>query len=317
MSDNVEHVVDVVRKFNRAYTQRIGVLEDSFLGTGYSLGAARVLFEVGTDGASLMDLRKRLRLDSGYLSRLLRQLEASGSLRLAEDPDDRRRRVARLTANGLRKLRQIEERNQTTVTSLVAELPPRLRSELETVLSRAEHLVRLATVQFEMADAGSPDAQWAVSRYFTEIDGRFPDGFHHWDALDEDVPAYAASAGGGFLLARSDAIVLGCGGFVRVDPRTAEIKRMWVHPEWRGGGVAWRLLARIEETARSTGYRRVILDTNPTLVEAIAMYERAGYRPIPRYNDNPYAGCWFEKPLDRNKAGTRGERQPRGRHATR
>ena len=302
MSENIAQVVDTVRRFNRVYTQRIGVLEDSFLGTGYSLGAARVLFEIGAEGVSVLELRSRLRLDSGYLSRLLRQLDESGSVEVVADPVDRRRRVARLTVHGRRKLRQIEERNQSTVASLVAELSPRLRSELEAALGRAEHLVRLATIQFDVGDAGSPDAQWAVGQYFAEINERFPGGFHSWDALEGDVPAYAVSAGGAFVLARSDEAVVGCGGLVRIDDQTAEIKRMWVHPAWRGGGVAWRLLSAIEENARESGYRRVVLDTNPTLVEAIAMYKRAGYRPTPRYNDNPYAGHWFEKSLGRHRS---------------
>lgn len=297
MSDNTAQVVETVRRFNRTYTKRIGVLQDSFLGTGYSLGAARVLFEIGDGGAAVLDLRARLGLDSGYLSRLLRELEASGAIEVGADPVDRRRRVARLTAQGRRKRAQIDERNQLMVTSLISELSPRLRAELESALSRAEHLVRLASIRFDVVDAGDPEAQRAVSQYFAEIDERFPNGFQAWDALQGDVPAYAASAGGAFVLARSDDTVVGCGGVVRIDAQTGEIKRMWVHRDWRGGGIAWRLLATIETIAREAGYRRVVLDTNPTLVEAIAMYERAGYLPIARYNDNPYAGCWFEKAI--------------------
>ena len=70
--------VPVLRRFNRSYTQRIGVLGESYLDTGRPLGASRVLFEVGADGARVAELRRRLGLDSGYLSRLLRQLEQEG-----------------------------------------------------------------------------------------------------------------------------------------------------------------------------------------------------------------------------------------------
>ena len=68
-------VVATLRRFNRSYTQRIGVLDDSFLGSGRPLGSARLLFEIGPEGAGVLDLRTRLGLDSGYLSRLLHQLE--------------------------------------------------------------------------------------------------------------------------------------------------------------------------------------------------------------------------------------------------
>ncbi len=64
-----------VRSFNRTVTQRIGALDDRFLGRGRSLGASRLLFEIGLEGAGVRELRARLGLDSGYLSRLLRTLE--------------------------------------------------------------------------------------------------------------------------------------------------------------------------------------------------------------------------------------------------
>ena len=67
-----------LRRFNRSYTQRIGVLTESYLGTGRPLGPSRLLFEIGADGARVSDLRQRLGLDSGYLSRLLRHLEHEG-----------------------------------------------------------------------------------------------------------------------------------------------------------------------------------------------------------------------------------------------
>src|SRR6201985_970544 len=96
MSDAVE----TVRRFNRSYTQRIGVLEDSFLGLGMPLGPARLLFEIGTAPATTRALRERLGLDSGYLSRLLRRLERDGLVRVAPDPGDRRRRAVSLTDAG-------------------------------------------------------------------------------------------------------------------------------------------------------------------------------------------------------------------------
>jgi GNAT superfamily N-acetyltransferase len=75
------------------------------------------------------------------------------------------------------------------------------------------------------------------------------------------------------------------------------VKRMWVDPEWRGCGLATRLLDALESRALELGYREVYLDTNSSLEEAITMYERAGYRNIERYNDNPYAHRWFAKRL--------------------
>jgi DNA-binding MarR family transcriptional regulator/GNAT superfamily N-acetyltransferase len=297
-------VIATVRRFNRAYTQRIGALDDSFLGSGRSLGAARVLFEVGPHGASVLDLRHRLGLDSGYLSRLLRQLEGDRLVTVAADPGDRRRRVAQLTARGRTAWNRLDRRSDEVAQALVTGLSPRQQRQLADALGRADRLIRLATLRFDVVAASHPDAVWAMTEYFAELDRRFPSGFDPGAALTADVEAYSTDAGGAFVLARSDGDVVGCGAVMRLDRRTAEIKRMWVHTEWRSGGVGRRVLATLERLAGDRGYRRVVLDTNSTLTEAIAMYERSGYRPIERYNDNPYACHWFEKPLARRGSGT-------------
>ncbi|NUR08051.1 MAG: MarR family transcriptional regulator, partial [Nocardioidaceae bacterium] len=67
-----------VRSFNRTVTQRVGALQEQYLARDRSLGAARVLWEVGSGERDLRELRRVLGLDSGYLSRLLRGLEADG-----------------------------------------------------------------------------------------------------------------------------------------------------------------------------------------------------------------------------------------------
>ena len=83
-----------LRRFNRTYTQRIGALDESFLGTGRPLNVSRLLFEIGPDGATVRELRDRLDLDSGYVTRLLRRLTDDGLVDVHPDPADRRRRVA-------------------------------------------------------------------------------------------------------------------------------------------------------------------------------------------------------------------------------
>jgi ribosomal protein S18 acetylase RimI-like enzyme len=115
--------------------------------------------------------------------------------------------------------------------------------------------------------------------------------------IGSDVAAMAPPTGV-FLVARTvDGVVAGCGGVQSHVGDTAEIKRMWIDPASRGRGVGRRLLGELEAHSRDLGYVRVVLDTNATLVQAIAMYESAGYRPTERYNDNPYAQRWFVKEL--------------------
>jgi ribosomal protein S18 acetylase RimI-like enzyme len=153
-------------------------------------------------------------------------------------------------------------------------------------------------VSFDEVDPAAPDAVAAMARYFGELDERFPAGF------DPGTPGAGSDASmrppaGAFVVVRGDdGQVIGCGGLVHLDDGASEIKRMWIDPGRRGQGLARRLLGHLESLVVAAGRRQVVLDTNATLVEAIAMYERAGYRSIERYNDNPYAERWFAKDLD-------------------
>src|SRR4051794_31731091 len=137
---------DTLRRFNRTYTQRIGALDESFLGTGRPLGVTRLLFEVGYDGATARELRDRLDLDSGYLTRLLRRLTDDGLVDVLPDPADRRRRVVTLTAAGRRAWRDLDDRSEELARAIVGPLTPRQRQRLTAALATADLLVRAATV---------------------------------------------------------------------------------------------------------------------------------------------------------------------------
>jgi GNAT superfamily N-acetyltransferase len=108
---------------------------------------------------------------------------------------------------------------------------------------------------------------------------------------------------GAFLVAVSDGAPVACGGVQRIAHGVGEIKRMWVDEAWRGAGLGSRMLRMLEAETRTLGYAVVRLDTNRALREAIAMYERAGYLEIDRYNDNPYAEAFFEKDLGAQARG--------------
>jgi DNA-binding MarR family transcriptional regulator/GNAT superfamily N-acetyltransferase len=290
MSDDA---VSVLRRFNRSYTQRIGALDESFLGLGLPLGTARVLFETG-DGAGVQELRERLGLDSGYLSRVLRQLEERGLVEVTADPADRRRRTVAPTEAGRALLVTLDERSDAVAERLLAPLTERQRDRLTEALATADLLVRAATVSLDAVDPTTPAARAAMGHYFAELDRRFPGGFDPGDT--DDVSSMTAPTGT-FVLALSDGAPVACGGVQRIAPGVGEIKRMWVDDAWRGAGLGSRMLRRLEDDVRALGYDVVRLDTNRALGEAVAMYGRAGYREIGRYNHNPYAEAFFEKAL--------------------
>src|SRR5579859_6418225 len=103
--------VQQVRSFNRVVAERIGALDDRFLGRARPMGEARTLWEIGQEGIEVRALRARLGLDSGYTSRVLRSLERQGLVAVAASPGDRRVRRVHLTQEGLAEQAELDRRS--------------------------------------------------------------------------------------------------------------------------------------------------------------------------------------------------------------
>ena len=144
--------------------------------------------------------------------------------------------------------------------------------------------------------ATTADARWCLDQYAANLARLFPEGFDQ-SRGNRLEPADVLPPHGHFVIARLDERPVGCGALKKLEPHVGEIKRVWTAESVRGQGVATRIMAALEDIARSGGFTRLLLDTNRALVAAQAMYHKLGYREIPAYNDNPYAHHWFEKIL--------------------
>lgn len=285
-----------VRSFNRTLTEAIGVLDDQFLGQARPLGEARLLWEIGAEGAEVRGLRERLGLDSGYLSRVLRSLEQQGLVLVLVSPGDRRVRRAVLTEAGLAERAELDRRSDALAEHILEPLSERQRATLVAAMTEVERLVQASMVRFAVEDPTTPDAKWCLEQYFAEIDERFETGFDPALALPAGAPELTPPAGA-LLVARLRDRPVGCGGLKLHQDATAEVKRMWVAPAARGFGLGRRLLQELERHARDAGAAVLRLETNRALTEAITLYRRSGYIEIDAYNAEPYAHHWFEKQL--------------------
>jgi DNA-binding MarR family transcriptional regulator/GNAT superfamily N-acetyltransferase len=290
-----EHI-SRVRRFNRLVTQRIGALDERYLGRDRSLGESRVLHEIGPGGADLRDLRVRLDLDSGYLSRLIRSLADRGLIAVVPLPEDRRVRRAELTPAGRAEYDAQDRLSDEVAGSLLEPLSERQRARLLAAMAEVEAMLRAGGVRIEPVHPAEPAARWCVAQYFAELDTRFEHGFDPGTSIpfrdEEMVPPR-----GVFLVATIDGEPVACGGVRTTAPGVGYVKRMWVAESARGLGLGRRMLEALEGHARSLGFTRLQLETNRTLTEAIALYRGSGYREVPPFNDEPYAHHWFEKDL--------------------
>jgi DNA-binding MarR family transcriptional regulator/GNAT superfamily N-acetyltransferase len=289
-------LVDQVRRFNRTVTQRVGALNDHYLARDRPLGEARLLWEIGPDGCDVRSLRARLDLDSGYLSRMLRSLEAHTLITIGASRDDKRVRVASLTKRGVKERAVLDRRSDALARSLLEPLSATQRDRLVVAMSEVERLLTAALVDVGVIDPAHRRARFCLLEYYAELNRRFDTGFDPTVTRAVDLDEVRAP-NGLFLVATLRSEPVGCGALKFLGDERAEIKRMWVAATARGLGVGRRLLTDLEARAASNGSRAVRLDTNEALVEAIAMYRSTGYVEVDPFNDEPYADHWFEKRL--------------------
>lgn len=294
----LDTTVGQVRSFNRTITQRVGALNDRYLARDRALGEARVLWEIGAEGSDVRKLRSTLDLDSGYLSRLLRSLEAARLIRVEPSDHDKRVRTVRLTAAGRKERDLLDRRSDELARSFLEPLNEPRRQRLVAAMAEVERLLTAALVDIEVVDPATHEARMCVRAYFAELGRRFDMGFDPALSIPAE-PGELRPPLGLFVVATLRDDPVGCGALKFHGDAPAELKRMWVAESARGLGIGRRLLGELERHAAENGAQVVRLETNKALTEAISLYRSAGYQEVDAFNDEPYAHHWFEKRLAR------------------
>jgi DNA-binding MarR family transcriptional regulator/GNAT superfamily N-acetyltransferase len=289
-------MVEQVRRFNRVVTKQVGALNDRFLGRPRPLGEARLLWEIGLGACEVRSLRCRLGIDSGYLSRLLRSLEAAGLVEVSPSPADARIRIVRLTRAGRQERAALDRRSDELAGSLLAALSADQQKRMVGAMREVERLLVAATVQITPVDPEHPDAQYCLAEYVAELNQRSTRGFDPSVGATA-LPHEVRPPAGQFYVAYLHGEPIGCGAVKHHPDAPAEIKRMWIAPQARGLGLGRRLLETLEACARTGGARVAYIETSAVLTEALSLYRSAGWVEVPPVNDEPFADHWFQKEL--------------------
>jgi DNA-binding MarR family transcriptional regulator len=284
-----EQDIALARSFNRLVARHAGALTDRHLGRR-PLAELRVLFEIGAEDATPRDIRVRLGLDSGYVSRMIGALKRDGLVVAEPDPADRRTSRLRLTAAGRAEMQELDRLTDEHVAATFAALTAEQQERLLRAQAEVRRLLALAMVSIAPEDPDSPDARWCLDHYFAELTERFDPEFDPQRTL----PVGQLDV---FVVARLTGQPAGCGGLKTLAPGVGELVRMWIDRPHRGLGIGGRLLERLEAEAAARGHETLRLYTNRALAEAQAMYTRRGYVEIDRYNADPVATDFFEKAL--------------------
>lgn len=276
--------IDRIRAFNRFYTQRLGLLERSYLESGLTLAEVRVLYELAEGGQSTARaLAQAFGLDEGYLSRILKRFRTRGWIARRPDPDDARQALLSLTPEGLAAFRPLAAHSRADVGAMLAGLDPAGQEALCAAMERAQALLDRGTGEIELRDLGPGDAGWVASRH-----GAIYAAEEGYDIRFEGLVAGILAR---YIETRNpdcerawiawrDGERLGCIFCVKVDSETAKLRLFLVEPGARGLGLGKRLLRECMDYARASGYRRMVLWTHASHRAACALYARAGWRMV-------------------------------------
>jgi DNA-binding MarR family transcriptional regulator/predicted N-acetyltransferase YhbS len=275
--------IAAVRSFNRFYTDLIGALRGGLLDTPYSLTEARVIFELAQQPSlEVVELRGRLEIDAGYLSRILRRFTTDGVVTRRRSRDDGRRQVIALTGRGRSSFASLDGRAATQVAHLLEPLHEDARRRLVGSMKTIRTVLgeRKPARDVTLRAPGPGDYGWIVSRH-----GAIYAEEYGWD---ESFEALVAGIVAGSVehrdprrerawIAELDGERTGCVLCVQRDRVTAQLRLLLVEPWARGAGIGSRLVDECVGFARRAGYGRIVLWTNEVLEDARRIYERAGF----------------------------------------
>jgi len=276
--------IEAVRRFNRFYTRRIGVLREGLLDSPFSLTQARVIYELAhRAGVTARELGADLGLDAGYLSRLLRGLREQGLVIETRSEEDGRRKLLRLSRAGEVAFATLNARSREEIGAMLGALAPRDRARLVAAMETIERTLKAkpeTRSPYILRPHRAGDIGWVIQRH-----GALYAQEYGWD---ETFDAMVARVAADFIdnfdearercwIAEMEGAIVGSVFLVRHTDEVAKLRLLLVDPAARGHGLGRRLVEECIAFARGVGYAKITLWTNDILHAARHIYESAGF----------------------------------------
>jgi len=279
--------IEAVRRFNRFYTQQIGVLQERLLRSPFSLAEGRLIYELAhREKTTATELRTQLGLDAGYLSRLLQGLKNRGLIDRQVSRADGRQNLLSLNERGKKAFATIHVRSRNEIGGMLNPLSPADQIRLVKAMDTIEELLGARPEQrtpYLLRPLQPGDMGWVVHRH-----GVIYSEEYRWDEQFEGLVAGIVSK---FIqkydpkkercwIAEKDGENVGSVFLVKKSERIAKLRLLLVDSKARGLGIGSRLVDECVRFARQAGYRKIVLWTNHVLLAARHIYEKAGFRMV-------------------------------------
>lgn len=282
--NGLERRIDAVRRFNRFYTRQLGLLQQGLLQSRFSLTEARVLYELArSKRTNARDLRGELRLDHGYLSRILQRFIRAGLVAGTASPEDSRQKLLSLSDRGRKAFALLDDRSRDQAGQMLRRLTGREQRDLLEAMRKVEAVLDVRpepTVPYLIRPPEAGDMGWVVHRHGVLYAREY--------GYDERFEALVARIVAEFIenfsprrercwIAEKDGEIAGSVFLVQDSATVAKLRLLLVEPDARGLGIGKRLVSECVRFARQAGYRRVRLWTQSELRAAQHLYQEAGF----------------------------------------
>jgi DNA-binding MarR family transcriptional regulator/GNAT superfamily N-acetyltransferase len=288
MPEPFDSSVAEIRRFNRFYTGVIGLLDEHFLKSPFTLSEGRVLYELAhRDGLTASDLVQSLRLDPGYLSRILARFEKKKLLKRTPREEDRRKAALNLTSAGKAAFRQINKTSQNEIGAMVEGLDDGQLRRLTQSLAQVRRILTRSRdggpPLFVLRDHRVGDMGWIIHRQARLYAEEF--------GWNEEFEVLVAEIAAKFIrnfdpqkercwVAELDGEIVGAVFLVKDSDDVARLRLLHVDAKARGQGLGRRLVEECIRFARAKGYKTLTLWTNDILTSARKIYEAEGFKLI-------------------------------------
>ena len=277
--------IEAVRRFNRFYTQKLGVLKRAWLDSQFSLTEARVLYEIqARPRATATDIARDLGIDAGYLSRMLHRFQHRGLIRKEVSPEDARQSFLSMTPRGRKEFAPLETRTVRQIGEELGRLGAFEQEHLVCAMRTIEKMIGSEAKKESDIILRQPrpgDLGWVVTRHAELYAEEYGWG-DNFEGLCAQIVADFANKHDprcerGWI-AEMDGQNVGCAFLVKDSEKIARLRLLLVDPLARGRGLGTRLTEECISFARQCGYERITLWTHKVLTKARHIYEQAGFQ---------------------------------------
>ena len=283
-----------IRRFNRFYTNILGLLDQHMPNSEFSLSEARVLYEIeNIDNCTSKKLIEKLSIDPGYLSRMIKRFEKYGLTYRVQSREDGRLYYLYLTEDGREALLKLNEMSDIQIYNMINELQEQDKKRLVGSMEEIENVVLEESISSEEKINIRCELKPGDIGYLIYMHGWIyakECGYNHvfegyvCKTFYEFFESYNSEKDR-IWFAEVDGKIIGAVAIIGRTAKKAQLRWFILHPEFRGKGIGNKLLSEALNYCKEKGYQNVFLETTEDQEKAIGMYKRVGFRKVAEHEN--------------------------------